>query len=55
VHLTRAGTLPQHLQRLLEQARYFVLPPRRTDRSFPREVKRSARGKYPSKKNASQA
>jgi len=50
VHLTRAGTLPQHLQRLLEQARYFVLPPRRTDRSFPREVKRSARGKYPSKK-----
>jgi hypothetical protein len=27
-----------------------VLPPRRTDRSFPREVKRSARGKYPSKK-----
>jgi Insertion element 4 transposase N-terminal/Transposase DDE domain len=50
VHLARAGTLPQHLQRLLEQARYFVLPPRRTDRSFPREVKRSARGKYPSKK-----
>jgi hypothetical protein len=50
VHLARAGTLPQHLQRLIEQARYFVLPPRRTDRSFPREVKRSARGKYPSKK-----
>ncbi len=50
VHLARAGTLPQHLQRLLEQARYFVLPPRRTDRSFPREGKRSARSKYPSKK-----
>lgn len=50
VHLARAAALPQHLQRLLEQARYFVLPPRRTDRSFPREVKRSARGKYPSKK-----
>ena len=50
VHLARAATLPQHLQRLLEQARYFVLPPRRTDRSFPREVKRSTRGKYPSKK-----
>lgn len=50
VHLARAGTLPQHLQRLLEQARYFVLPPRRTDRSFPREVKRSSRSKYPSKK-----
>ena len=50
VNLARAGTLPQHLQRLLEQARYFVLPPRRTDRSFPREVKRSSRSKYPSKK-----
>jgi len=50
VHLARAGTLPQHLQRLLELARYFVLPPRRTDRSFPREVKRSSRSKYPSKK-----
>lgn len=50
VHLARAGTLPQHLQRLLEQARYFVLPPRRTDRSFPREVKRAARSKYTSKK-----
>lgn len=49
-HLANAGTLPQQLQRLLEQARYFVLPPRRSDRSFPREVKRSARGKYPSKK-----
>lgn len=50
VHLARAGTLPQHLQRLLEQARYFVLPPRRPGRSFPREVKRSSRSKYPSKK-----
>jgi hypothetical protein len=50
VHLARAGTLPQHLQRLLELARYFVLPPRRNDRSFPREVKRSSRSKYPSKK-----
>lgn len=50
VHLARAGTLPQHLQRLLDQARYFVLPPRRPDRSFPREVKRSSRSKYPSKK-----
>jgi hypothetical protein len=50
VHMARAGALPQHLQRLLEQARYFVLPPRRSDRSFPREVKRSSRSKYPSKK-----
>jgi len=50
VHLARAGTLPKHLQRLLDQARFFVLPPRRPDRSFPREVKRSSRSKYPSKK-----
>lgn len=50
VHMDRAGTLPQLLQHLLDQARYFVLPPRRTDRSFPREVKRSTRSKYPSKK-----
>ncbi len=53
VHLDRAGTLPQHLQRLLDQARYFVLPPRRTHRSFPRQVKRSSRSKYPSKKRQS--
>lgn len=34
---------------LLEQARYFVHPPRRAGRSFPREVKRS-RSKFPTKK-----
>jgi hypothetical protein len=45
--------LPQHLQQLLDQARYFVLPPRRPHRSFPREVKQSTRSKYPTK-NASQ-
>lgn len=49
VHLARAGTLPELLQRLLMQARHFVLPPRRADRSFPREVKRS-RSKFPTKK-----
>ncbi|GGH67017.1 hypothetical protein GCM10010975_36420 [Comamonas phosphati] len=49
VYLARAGALPQHLQRLLEQARYFVLPVRRSGRSFPREVKRS-RSKFPTKK-----
>ena len=49
VHLARAGALPQHLQLLLEQARYFVLPARRIGRSFPREVKRS-RSKFPTKK-----
>ena len=53
VHLARAATLPQHLQRLLEQACYFVLPPRRTNRSFSRVVKRSARSKYPPKKSQS--
>ena len=52
VHLTRAGSLPAHLQHLLEQARYFVLLPRRQGRSFPREVKR-ARSKYQSKKRQS--
>jgi hypothetical protein len=49
VHLARAGTLPKHLQLLLEQAHYFVLPERRRGRSFPREVKRS-RSKFPTKK-----
>ncbi|MGN5824878.1 IS4 family transposase [Pseudomonas aeruginosa] len=49
VHLARSGTVPALLQRLLEQARYYVLPPRRTERSFPREVKRS-RSKFPTKK-----
>ncbi|MCG2601856.1 MULTISPECIES: IS4 family transposase [Burkholderiales] len=50
VHLARAGAIPQHLQWLLDEARHFVLPPRRQDRSFPRQVKRAARSKYPTKK-----
>lgn len=50
VHLARAAVLPVLLQHLLDQARYFVLPSRRLNRSFPREVKRSSRSKYPSKK-----
>lgn len=54
VHLARVGTVPALLQRLLEQARYFVLPPRRSERSFPREVKRS-RSKFPTKKCQSAA
>ncbi|EER60915.1 transposase IS4 family protein [Acidovorax delafieldii 2AN] len=54
VHLARAGTVPALLQRLLEQTRYFVLPPRREGRSFPREVKRS-RSKFPTKKCQSAA
>jgi hypothetical protein len=50
VHLARAGAVPELLLRLLAQAQHFVLPPRRTGRSFPREVKRSTRSKYPPKK-----
>lgn len=50
VHPARAGAVPQQLQGLLEEAHHFVLPPRRTGRSFPRQVKRSTRSKYPSKK-----
>ena len=33
------GTLPRKLVRLREQIRRFVLPPRRSHRSFPRAVK----------------
>lgn len=50
VHLARAGVVPEHLQWLMNEARYFVLPPRRLGRSFAREVKRSTRSKYPPKK-----
>jgi hypothetical protein len=46
--LETAGTLPRRLATLFEQARLFVLPPRRTDRSFPRAVKRRL-SKYPTK------
>lgn len=51
-NLTNPGTLPARLNDLLKQARYFVLPPRRPERSYPREVKNRAH-KFP-KKNASQ-
>lgn len=33
------GTLPRKLERLREQIVHFVLPPRRSERSFPRAVK----------------
>lgn len=48
-NLSTPGTLPQRLADLLAQARHFLLPPRRLDRSYPREVKNRAR-KFPSKK-----
>ncbi len=47
--LDSAGTLPKQLALLLEQSRHFVLPPRRTERSYPREVKNRAH-KFPTKK-----
>jgi hypothetical protein len=50
VHLARVGVVAQHLQWLMDEARHFVLPPRRQGRSFPRELKRSTRSKYPPKK-----
>lgn len=46
--LESAGTLPRRLATLFEQAHLFVLPPRRTERSFPRAVKRRL-SKYPIK------
>lgn len=47
--LASPGTLPKRLNDLLKQARYFVLPPRRPDRSCPREAKNRAH-KFPTKK-----
>lgn len=47
--LDSAGTLPRQLAALLEQSRHFVLPPRRTGRSFPRVVKNRSL-KFPTKK-----
>ena len=46
--LASAGTLPKQLQALLAQSHHFVLPPRRTERSFPRVVKNRA-NKFPTK------
>lgn len=47
--LDSAGTLPKQMTALLAQSRYFVLPPRRTERQFPRVVKNRAH-KFPTKK-----
>lgn len=46
--LDSAGTLPKQVAALLAQSRYFVLPPRRTERHFPRVVKNRAH-KFPTK------
>lgn len=50
--LATPGTLPQRLELLLQQAHYFVLPPRRPDRAYPREVK-NREHKFPTKKRLS--
>lgn len=47
--LATPGTLPRRLQTLIEQGHYYVLPPRRGERSFPRQVKNRAH-KFPTKK-----
>ena len=47
--LDSAETLPRQLAALLAQSRHFVLPPRRTERCFPRVVKNRT-AKFPTKK-----
>lgn len=42
------GAIPRHLLRLRQELRYFILPPRRSERRYPREVKRR-QGKFPRK------
>ncbi len=43
------ASMPRQLAALLAQSRDFVLPPRRTERSVPRVVKKRA-SKFPTKK-----
>lgn len=47
--LERPGTLPQRLAHLCQQARAYVLPPRR-DRTYPRQIKLRPHNHYPIKK-----
>lgn len=46
--LSTPGTLAQRLAHLLEQTHHFLLPPRRPERQYPREVKNRAH-KFPTK------
>lgn len=49
--LTRSpGAIPRHLANLRERLKRFVLPPRRTKRVYPREVKNDYR-RYPRRKS----
>jgi hypothetical protein len=43
------GTIPKHLKRLRSNLRELILPPRRSDRSYPRVVKKKE-SSYPRKK-----
>lgn len=45
------GTIPKHLKRLRDNLRDLILPPRRSDRSYPRAVKQKE-SSYPRKKRA---
>jgi hypothetical protein len=42
------GAIPRHLEEMRDKIRYFVLPPRRSERAFPRAVKVKMSG-YPRK------
>jgi hypothetical protein len=37
--VTSPGAIPRHLRELRAEVARFVLPPRRTERSYPRAVK----------------
>jgi hypothetical protein len=50
--LNSPGTIPKRLRRLREEILRFVLPPRRSQRSYPRAVKIKMSG-YPRKRTAS--
>lgn len=47
----KPGAIPKHLEQLREDLHTYILPPRRTDRSFPRAVKKKE-SSYPRKKRA---
>jgi hypothetical protein len=48
----KPGTIPKHLRRLRADLQRFVLPPRRSERSYPRVVKRKE-SPYPRKRSVS--
>lgn len=50
--VAKPGAIPKHLRNLREDLRRFILPPRRTERSYPRAVKRKD-SPYPRKRSKS--